>query len=282
MRQGLDTVSDFGDHKPGLLPTVIWRLATHKMIGQQQRKVIRKRFARRFQGPFDVEAEGVRMRAYPFENYCDRTVVGRKVLPEIPERRLIASIIKPGMVFVDIGANVGSYSMFVAKACGDHARILAFEPHPRTFSKLVFNLEANGFRSVEAINRGTGPKSQRLKLYSSGGTNIGTASLHSDAIDARDHVEIKITPLSEALVLRNIDRVDLLKIDVEGYEDQALLPLMVPEHKSLWPKAILIETVLRRLWKIDCVEQLESLGYRIAGATSENTLLTLSADDREA
>lgn len=264
------------------MPSLIWWLATHKLIGREQRKIIRRRFARRFQGPFDVEAEGVRMRAYPFENYCDRTVVGRKVLPEIPERRLIASMIRPGMVFVDIGANVGSYSMFVAKACGDHARILAFEPHPRTFSKLVFNLEANGFRSVEAINRGTGPKSQRLKLYSSGGTNIGTASLHSEAIAARDHVEIKITPLAEALSLRNIDRVDLLKIDVEGYEDQALLPLMIQEHRSLWPKAVLIETVLRRLWKTDCLEQLESLGYRVAGATSENTLLTLSADDRKA
>jgi len=166
----------------------------------------------------------------------------------------------------------------VAKSCNDSARILAFEPHPRTFSKLVFNLDINGFRCVETINRGTGPKSQRLRLYSSGGTNIGTASLHSEAIVARDYVDIKIMPLAEALGLRNIKHVDLLKIDVEGYEDQALLPLMVPEFRHLWPGAILIETVLSRLWETDCISHLQTLGYRITGSTSENTLLTLSAD----
>jgi FkbM family methyltransferase len=280
-QRGLDTVSEFGSRKPNILASAVWRLATHRLIRQQSRKAIRKRLASSFPGPFDVEAEGVRMRAYPYENYCDRTIVGRGVLPEIPERRLLGPFLHPGMVFVDIGANVGTYSLFVARCCGDNARILAFEPHPRTFTKLAYNVKINQFGSIETINQGTGPKRGRLDLFTSGGTNIGTASLHEGAINARERVAIKITTLSEALSVRHIRKVDLIKVDVEGYEDQALLPLMQEQFRHLWPKAVLLEMVLRQHWKTDCIGHLRSLGYREIGSTSENSLLELSTDHRE-
>ncbi|WP_419913403.1 FkbM family methyltransferase [Hoeflea sp.] len=273
MERELDLISDFGTRKIGYLPQLAWTLATHRKIDRQYRKRIRKKIARRFPGPFDVKVEGILMRAYPLENYDDRIAVGRGSLPEIPERKLIGPLLKPGMVFVDIGANVGSYSLFAASQCGDTAKILSFEPHPRTFSKLKFNVGANGFSSIEAINQGIGPEKARMRLYSSGGTNIGTASILPEAASDRQFVDIKVAPLAEALKTRLISRIDLLKIDVEGFEDRALLPLMTPEQQNYWPRAVLIETVLRRLWKEDCVGRLTELGYQIAGDTGENLLL---------
>ena len=197
------------------------------------------------------------------ENYCDRIAVGRGCLPEIPERRLISPYLKPGMVFVDIGANIGTYSLFVAERCGGEARILAFEPHPRTFAKLSFNIKANAGASIEPINQGVGAKNERLRLYSSGGTNIGTASILPEAATDHEFVEVRISPLAEALKKRLIDHIDLLKIDIEGFEDRALLPLMSEDNKSLWPGAVLIETVLRQHWQSDCVAELKSRGYTI-------------------
>lgn len=265
-------MSVFGTRKPEFVQRLVWRLATHRNIDRKYRKFIRKRIARRFPGPFDVTVEGVAIRAYPLENYCDRTAIGRGTLPEIPERNLIAPFLKPKMVFVDVGANIGTYSLFVAHACHDDAKILAFEPHPRTFSKLLFNTKSNDFNSIEAVNQGVGPKRDRMQLYSDGGTNIGTASILPDAAGDKEHVDIEIISLPEALNHRFVQQVDLLKIDIEGYEDQALMPLMQPQHKLLWPHAILIETVLKQHWQVDCIEHLHSLGYRTAGDTGENML----------
>lgn len=271
--RGLDLISDFGTRKLGYLPHLVWKLATHRNISRQRRKFIRKNFARRFPGPYDVKVEGILMRAYPLENYDDRTAVGRGNLPEVPERGLIKQLLRPGMVFVDIGANVGSYSLFVASQCHDEATILAFEPHPRTFSKLTFNVRANGFSSIETINQAVGPQKARMRLYSSGGTNIGTASILPEATTDRQFVDVKVAPLAEALKARMLERIDLLKIDIEGFEDRALLPLLVDQHKACWPRAILIETVLRNLWEDDCVARLKDLGYRIAANTGENLLM---------
>ncbi|MDA4843787.1 FkbM family methyltransferase [Hoeflea poritis] len=269
----LDLISDFGTRKLGFLPHLIWKLATHRDIDRQRRKFIRKNFARRFPGPYDVKVEGILMRAYPLENYDDRIAVGRGNLPEIPERGLIEPLLKPGMVFVDIGANVGSYSMYVASHCRDEATILAFEPHPRTFSKLSFNVRANGFSSIETINQAVGPQKARMRLYSSGGTNIGTASILPEAATDHQFVDVKVAPLAEALKARMIERIDLLKIDIEGFEDRALMPLLVDQHKACWPRAVLIETVLKNLWEHDCIARLKDLGYRIAANTGENLLL---------
>ncbi|MEM9106664.1 MAG: hypothetical protein AAGC96_13505 [Pseudomonadota bacterium] len=66
--QELDLVSDFGYRKPGLISALVWTLATHKSLSSTTRGKIRKSLARRFPGPFDVTAESVRLRAYPFEN----------------------------------------------------------------------------------------------------------------------------------------------------------------------------------------------------------------------
>jgi FkbM family methyltransferase len=272
IKYDLDLISDFGTRRPDFLPRLAWQLATHRKIDRRYRKFIRKRIASRYPGPFDVEVEGLDIRAYPLENYCDRTAIGRGTLPEKPERKLIAPLLKPRMVFVDIGANIGTYSLFVARACGDDARILAFEPHPRTFAKLLFNTKANNFSSIEAINQGAGPSKSQMRLYSNGGTNIGTASILPDAAGDKEFVDIKIIPLPEALKSRLVHHIDLLKIDIEGYEDQALMPLMTAQHESLWPRAILIETVLKQHWKGDCVAHLKSLGYRVGGDTGENML----------
>ena len=177
------------------------------------------------------------------------------------------------MVFVDIGANIGTYSLYVAGKCRDNARIVSFEPHPRTFAKLSYNIAANGFSSIEPVNEGVGSERGQLRLHTSGGTNVGTASIVEAAIDARHQVDIEVTPLRDSLLSRAIERVDLLKIDIEGFEDRALLPFMVDDNRALWPAAILIETVLRQHWKTDCVAELTARGYILAGDTGENLLL---------
>lgn len=110
----------------------------------------------------------------------------------------------------------------------------------------------------------SGRRAARCAFFSSGGTNIGTASLLPDAAGRKESVDIGIVPLATALRDRGID--------IEGYEDRALMPLLVRDHQALWPRAVLIETVLKRHWAEDCLARLEALDYRVAGDTGENVL----------
>lgn len=270
----IDTATAFGQRAPSRFSRLVWAATIASGLPQPRRKAIRKHFAARLAGPFDVIAGGIAFRAYPAENRDDRMLVGCGELPEAAEHALIAPLLKPGMVFVDIGANVGTYALFVATRAGPGARVLAFEPHPRTFAKLAFNIAANGATAIAARNLAIAGEAGIMDLYSDGGGNIGHASLLREGAGAvRSTQAVPVVPLAGVLAEEQVESVDLLKIDVEGFEDRALLPLFDQAPHRLWPKAILIETVLATLWRRDCLADLADRGYRRAGETSENVLL---------
>lgn len=274
----LDTTTAFGRRAANRFARAVWALTVSGDIPQPRRKAIRKHFAKRCAGPFDVEAGGIAFRVYPAENRDDRMLVGLGELPEAEEHALIAPFLKPGMVFVDIGANVGTYALYVATRAGPTARVIAFEPHPRTFAKLAYNLEANGATNVDAKNLAIAAEAGTMDLHSDGGGNIGHASLLREGAGAvRSTQAVPVAPLATVLADEGVGKVDLLKIDVEGFEDRALLPLFDQAPERLWPKAILIETVLASLWQRDCLAVLADKGYRRAGETAENVLLVREA-----
>ena len=64
-----------------------------------------------------------------------------------------------------------------------------------------------------------------------------------------------------------------MKIDVEGFEDRVIVPLIEAGDRSLWPKRIQIETVHRSLWQDDCLARLKAVGYRTVLDTGENEIL---------
>lgn len=275
-RPAVDAATPFGAFTPGVLARSAWRLATARSLGSRWRRRIRKFVAARAAGPFDVKADGLCLRVYPAENHCDRTILGRGHLPEEPERALIRPLLERRMTFVDIGANIGVYSLFVSAATAGTARVLAFEPHPRTFAKLDFNCRLNGFDRISRINAGVAGEETETVLFSDGGGNIGSASLIRAVGAGKEEVPVRLRPLATILGEQGIGRIDLLKIDIEGFEDQALLPFFKSAERALWPRHLLVETVHKALWKQDLTAELARLGYETAGRTEENLLLRLA------
>jgi len=270
----LDTSSPFGSRKVLVRERLVWKAADWNALPKGWRQKLRKRFARPVTGPFDVTHDGMKFRLYPAENYCDRVLFGRDELPERAEHEALLPLIEPRMVFVDIGANVGSYSIFVGSRSPE-ATLLAFEPHPRTHQKLLFNLTANGLPVENVVNAGVGPELSTMTLWSDGGSNIGhTSLLKEGTAKAKVGVEVPIVPLLDTLNQRGMEQVDLLKIDIEGFEDRALAPFLKGATEALLPKHILIEFVHRRLWEVDLESVLEKLGYQERFATAENWLLS--------
>jgi FkbM family methyltransferase len=273
----LDVRSAFGSRALDEAAREAWQGATDGGLPADIRKANRKRIPASHQGPFDITVDNTRFRAYPAENRCDRVLVGRGSLPEPREHELLAPFLGEGTVFVDIGANVGTYALWVARRVGPAGLVIALEPHPRTFAKLEFNRTANGADNVRSVNIAAGPQAGPATLRFDGGGNVGGASLLADeAADDGAGVPVSVRPLTEILSDLGVGRIDVVKVDVEGYEDRALLPYFDCAPRTGWPKTIMIETVLKDRWERDCLAELAGRSYQRADATPENVILRLA------
>ena len=135
--------------------------------------------------------------------------------------RLREYLPKDGVV-VDVGANLGFTALLFAKHVGPGGRIFAFEPSPAVYAKLLQVVEKNQLSNVQCFNLGCGRARSRETLLvpaSSGNATIRRSDIHlaepcreiNIEIDALDHVILPLAP-----------KIDLLKIDTEGFEDQVL------------------------------------------------------------
>ena len=144
-----------------------------------------------------------------------------KRLTESREVAALRSLTSPGMTIADVGANIGFYTLQMASWVGPSGRILAFEPDP-------FNARLLRARASAA---GSNVEVYQLAL----GEFAGTAMLYCSAYNRADnrigqrqneaHVEaceVQIRPLDALLAERGIERIDALKIDVQGHEGQVL------------------------------------------------------------
>jgi FkbM family methyltransferase len=271
----LDVETRFSERRPGTLDRIVWSSATTGFFSSRLRKAIRKKLGASRAGPFDIMAEGIRFRAYPTENRCDRVITGQRQLPERSERALLAPFVRKGSVFVDIGANVGTYTLWASRLVGPAGRVVALEPHPRTYAKLRYNILANEAVNVVVLNVAAGDEEGAAVLRFDGGGNIGGASLlASEKGTPEVAVPIAMRPLKTLIENAGLVKPDVIKVDIEGFEDRALLPYyeMAPQP-ALWPVTVMIETALKERWKTDCVSFLKDRGYKEKAATKENIIL---------
>ena len=124
----------------------------------------------------------------------------------------LRDFLRPGDTFVDVGANIGVYSMYAASSVGPNGRVLAIEPHPRTWRQLSENLRVNGYCWAEAICGAASDKNSMLRL-----TDI--RSDDQNALVAGGPIPVMTARLDNLVPARP---VRLLKIDVEGHEAAVL------------------------------------------------------------
>ncbi len=127
-----------------------------------------------------------------------------------------------GDIALDIGANIGWYSILLNKLMPSSGRIYAFEPDPLNFDLLSENIKLNNATNVIAVNNALSNKKEVKKLYRYSSKNLGRHSLLD--INEADYVEVETLVLDQFLQDENIDisRVRFVKIDIEGYEYFAL------------------------------------------------------------
>jgi len=135
---------------------------------------------------------------------------------------LFERLLQPGAVAVDVGANIGTHTLSLADLVGPGGKVLAFEPNPVIRRRLEANVALNDFVHVDVHAYALGASDARMALRvpangSAEAANPGLASLV--ALDTpHDLVEVDVRPLDAVVADGALDRVDLVKIDVQGYE----------------------------------------------------------------
>ena len=130
-------------------------------------------------------------------------------------------VLKPGMVFVDVGANDGYFTLFAARRVGPSGRVVAVEPSSRERAHLERNLTRNRIDNVEIVPAALGAAAGHADLHLAHGAHTGHNTLGSFAHDDVVPARIERVPLEtlDAVVARlGLPRVDVVKIDVEGAE----------------------------------------------------------------
>ncbi len=140
------------------------------------------------------------------------------------ESSLVLNLLAPGQVFVDVGANVGYFSLLAASRVGASGAVFAFEPDPDNFSLLTRSAALNGQQDViHACQAGLAAADGKARLYLSE-DNLGDHQIFSVGDDRRSTV-ISLLNGSDFLGSR-LQRLDLLKIDTQGSEYGVVLGLM--------------------------------------------------------
>jgi FkbM family methyltransferase len=130
-------------------------------------------------------------------------------------------VLKPGMVFVDVGANDGYYTLFAARRVGPGGRVVAVEPSSRERAHLERNLSRNGLDTVHVVAAALGAREGTVDLHLAHGVHAGHNTLGDFAHDDVVRTSSERVPLEalDTLVARlGLTRVDMVKVDVEGGE----------------------------------------------------------------
>jgi FkbM family methyltransferase len=185
--------------------------------------------------------------------------------------------ISPGMVVVDGGASCGIYTIAAAKLVGPMGLILSFEPAGETFSVLRTNINLNRIRNVKAYRAALCEKEGNAALYHhSHGPN--SFSLGSAGTQGIEFEEVPTRTLSNVAQEEGVQRIGLIKLDVEGAEE-----LVLRDAEQLIARScpiIILEmnrTAARRLKlsPIGSWQLLENLGYTFSSLTDSGDLVRL-------
>jgi FkbM family methyltransferase len=122
--------------------------------------------------------------------------------------------IKKGDIIIDAGAFTGDYTIFAAKKAGKEGKVIAFEPDFKNREILFKNIKKERLENVTVIPKGLWSKRTTLNFNSLDG-------LHSN-LDKEGNITIEVTPLDEEINKLNLPKIDIIKMDIEGAEIEAV------------------------------------------------------------
>jgi FkbM family methyltransferase len=182
--------------------------------------------------------------------------------------------IKPGAIVLDIGACCGLTTIEFGRLVGDAGHVYAFEADPENFAALQMNLKQSGAANITIENLAVWKETGEIKFQADGtaGASVSDVSPRSGSL-----VTVKSITLADYLARRNLTRLDVLKIDVEGSEEEILASSRDVLAKFR-PNVIVELHPVRDVWTTDaCRKILEAEGYQTKVGSQPGTHCPLMA-----
>ncbi|MEL6414459.1 MAG: FkbM family methyltransferase [Pseudomonadota bacterium] len=264
--------------RPGPLTSALIGLSRNTILG---RGGMRKLMAKSVRGlnpdqPLDVSLYGGRARLHHTGNNSEiKALLNPKRYAREEYDFCRTHMPRENGVFLDIGGNAGVFSLFIASLM-QSGTIICAEPQPAMFDRLKTNFALNP-NLAERLNL-------FLEPTAVGGETSGTLTISTPAaagqasarVRAGDPtIDVPVTPMLDLLKTKGAETLDLLKVDVEGFEDGVLFPFFDTAPESLYPKAIVMEACHADRWERDCEALLLGKGYKIVHKDRTNMMLVL-------
>lgn len=155
---------------------------------------------------------------------------------ELPDTYVVKETIKEGMHVADIGANIGYYTLMEAHKVGNTGHVYAFEPDPRNISLLRENIALNQLmEKVTIYEQAVSNKRERKRFKLGERSNVSSFVDRDDTVGT---VEVDCISLSE---FEHIDKIDIIRMDAEGYECKIIEGLLPFLHQNRKPFMIMLE-----------------------------------------
>lgn len=253
----------YGTYSPNVVQNILLALIQNSKLKRGAFRPLMSRLIGA--APIDTVYQGARFRLHHRDSGTER---GALFNPDynLEELDFLREHTPVGGVFVDVGANVGTFAVVLALRVGRNGRVLAIEPYPSAHQRLAFNTGQLALENVTLVRSAVGDAEGELTMSTSA-DNLGASRVSDRGIT------VPVRTLTAVLGDAGIVRIDALKIDVEGYEDRVLVPFFKEASPNLWPRAVAIEHLERADWQNDCIGDMESRGYKITGKTRSNTFL---------
>jgi FkbM family methyltransferase len=155
------------------------------------------------------------------------------------ETDIVKKETKRGYTVLDIGANIGYYTLIFSKLVGENGKVFAFEPDPENFTLLEKNIKMNNCSNVTLVKKAVSNRNGKERLYISE-KNKGDHRLYNSH-DNREYVEVETIRLDD--YFKDFGKIDFIKIDIQGSEGALIsgAPILIKKNKNLkilteyWP-----------------------------------------------
>ena len=204
----------------------------------------------------DVDRFGLRWRLYRHDNVSEKRLLLRPDSFEPVEIDAILGMVRPGFIFIDIGANCGFYSLRIAKALGGKGRVIAIEPHPVVRQRFEYNVNINSTKIINIHSCAIGDCNGHVKFEESA-KNFGI-----NRVSEKGTIDVKMRTLLDVVEDEHLEGIDAIKVDVEGFEDRVLAPFLRDAPDSLLPRMIVAEFSWNDNWKSDWLARATTRGYK--------------------
>jgi len=256
--------------------------ATSRWIFQQLARLPDRRWARRMnvllrrcalnrrRQVYDVTAYGIQLRLHPFDNVTEKQLLCGPQLFDPEERQLIQDRATPDLVFVDIGANAGIYSLLAASTART-GKVIAVEPDPVMHERLVFNKAVNHFDQLLPVRCAVSDRRGETTMF----INHRNRGQNSLVNATGTQVTVACIPLLSLFDQFSVGSPDILKMDIEGLEHDVLKHFFQTASRDRYPRTLIIEQ--HEVLDDDALQLALQYGYRLLKRTSaQNVVLDLT------